>query len=161
MATNRSPLKAAGGPSFETVNIKAQPVKTVEPTNVVTSTADWTAGADAIASIGQSIAGAMKDVSASKSNLEEADKQLEDGKKPAPKKSRLERRVDKAKASGKDDKAIKLQSKLDARNTEKAQKKEEDPSSTFLLHQFARHLSKRHWSRWAIFAKNVNNIDKY
>ena len=34
MATNRSPLKAAGGPSFETVNIKAQPVKTVEPTNV-------------------------------------------------------------------------------------------------------------------------------
>lgn len=126
MATNRSPLKAAGGPSFETVNIKAQPVKTVEPTNVVTSTADWTAGADAIASIGQSIAGAMKDVSASKSNLEEADKQLEDGKKPAPKKSRLERRVDKAKASGKDAKAIKLQSKLDVRNTEKAQKKEED-----------------------------------
>ena len=122
MATNRSPLKAAGGPSFETVNIKAQPAKTVEPTNVVTSTADWTAGADAIASIGQSIAGGMKDVSASKSNLEEAGKQLEDGKKPAPKKSRLERRVDKAKASGKDAKAARLTGKLERKNTEQKNK---------------------------------------
>lgn len=123
MAINKSPLKAAGGPDFGTVNIKAQPVKSVQPTNVPTSTADWSGMSDSIASIGESVAGA---ISVSKSNLEEVDKQLEAGKKPSPKKSRLERRVDKAKASGKDDKAIKLQSKLDARNTEKAQKKEED-----------------------------------
>ena len=37
MAINKSPLKAAGGPDFGTVNIKAQPVKSVQPTNVPTN----------------------------------------------------------------------------------------------------------------------------
>jgi len=114
MATNRSPLKAAGGPSFETVNIKAQPVKTVEPTNVVTSTADWTAGADAIASIGQSIAGGMQDVSASKSNLEEAGKQLNKGK--GKDQTRLQDRIDKAEKQGKEDKVARLKGKQERKD---------------------------------------------
>jgi hypothetical protein len=114
MATNRSPLKAAGGPSFETVSIKAQPVKSVEPTKVVTSNADWSAASDAIASIGQSVAGAMKDVSATKNDLELATNQLNEGK--GKDQTRLQDRIDKAGKQGKEDKVARLKGRQERKD---------------------------------------------
>ena len=111
MATNKNPLKAV---DFGSVSIKAQPVKSVKPTNVVTSTADWSAAGDAIASIGESISGAMKDVSASKNNTEEASKQMEAGK--GKDQTRLQDRIDKAEKQGKEDKVARLKGRQERKD---------------------------------------------
>lgn len=118
MAASKNPLKAV---DFSSPNIKAQPTKAVQPQTQSHNAADWSGLGNSIASIGNSVA---QGLSESKNAVEEIDKQMTDGKTPPPKKSYLERRIDRANAKGKKDKVARLTGKLEKRNIKENSKKQ-------------------------------------
>ena len=120
MATSKNPLKQV---DFTAPNIKAQPTKAVQPQTQSHNAADWSGLGNNIASIGDSVA---QGISESKNAVEEVDKQMTDGKTNPPKKSLLERRIDRANEKGKKDKAARLTGKLEKRNIKENSKKQMD-----------------------------------
>ena len=120
MATSKNPSKQV---DFTAPNIKAQQIQGTRATDQNYATADWSGLGNNIASIGDSVA---QGISESKNAVEEVDKQMTDGKTPPPKKSLLERRIDRANAKGKKDKVARLKGKLEKRNIKENSKKQMD-----------------------------------